>query len=61
MHSNAYNMTMMITMMFQSPFRMLYIHFPEGVTQPSRALSDIILPIDYNIEFTNNKSEPTSN
>lgn len=55
MHSNAYNMIMMITIMFQSPFRTVYIYFLEGVTQPSRALSDTILPVDYNIELTNNK------
>ena len=54
MHFNAYNMIMMITMMIQSAFQMVYIYFPEGVTQSSRALSDTILPVGYNIEFTDN-------
>lgn len=53
MHSNAYNMIKMITMI-QSPFRTVYIYLPEGVTQPSRACSDTILCVSYNIEFTDN-------
>ena len=60
MHFNAYNLIMMITMIIQSPFRMVYIYFPEGVTQPSCTLLDTILPIGYNIEFTDNIIPPKS-
>ena len=38
----------------QSPFRMVYMYFLEGVTQPSCAHSDTILPVGYNVDFTDN-------
>lgn len=41
-------------MIINSPFWTVYIYFLEGVTQLSRALSDTILPIGYNIDFTDN-------
>ena len=61
MHSNAYNMIMMITMILmilQKSLRTIYIYFSEGVIQPSRALSDTILLVGYNIEFTDNIISP---